>query len=58
LKPQTQEELKQLQAYLQRTDISDKDRQDAERGLNDWFWQSLIDDGLLNDDRREPPATT
>ena len=47
MKPQTQTEIKRCQEYLLRDDISQQDREMAERGLNDWFMASLIEDGLL-----------
>ena len=49
MKPQTQAEIQNCQEYFQRNDISDHDREMAERGLNDWFWQSLIDEGYFNE---------
>jgi hypothetical protein len=58
MKERTKQEIQNCQEFLKQPDISDHDREMAERGLNDWFWQSLIDDGLLNDDRRNPPVTT
>lgn len=44
---QTRLEILRCQKFLQRSDISESDRIAAERGLNDWFCQSLFDEGLL-----------
>lgn len=46
----TQQEIQRCQKFLQRTDISEHDRDMAERGLNDWFLQSVMED---HDDKEE-----
>lgn len=50
MKEQTKKEIQRCQEFLQRTDISEHDREMATRGLNDWFCQSLFDDGLLTNE--------
>lgn len=47
MKEQTKKEIQRCQEYLQRTDISEHDRQMAERGAADWFTASLFEDGLM-----------
>ncbi len=43
-KDRTQAEIKRCQNLLDRADISDRDREDSERGLNDWFCESLMEE--------------
>ena len=56
MKSQTKAEIKQCQAFLENPKISDHDKEMAIRGLNDWFMQSLIEDGLLKVEEMEPRA--
>ena len=41
---QTQAEIERCQQFLERTDLSARDRDMAERGLDDWFWESIWDE--------------
>jgi recombination endonuclease VII len=41
MKAQTKQEISRCQKFLERSDISDRDREMAERGLNDWFLESI-----------------
>lgn len=49
---QTKAELKRCLDYLRAPDVNDPDHsqgiEGAIRGLNDWFCQSLFDEGLLS----------
>jgi hypothetical protein len=47
---QTQQEIERCQKFLQRNDISERDREAAERGLNDWFLQSVMEEFGASDD--------
>lgn len=41
---QAEKEIKRCQKFLERNDISPRDREAAERGLIDWFTESIWDD--------------
>lgn len=40
----TNKEINEVLRFLDRTDISDRDREAAERGLNDWFFELIFDE--------------
>ena len=47
---QTRQEILRCQKFLQRNDISERDREAAERGLNDWFLQSVMEEFGASDE--------
>lgn len=44
MESQSKQEIERCRQFLDRTDISEHDREMAERGLNDWFWESVFDE--------------
>lgn len=38
---QSKKEIQRCLLFLERSDISSREREDAERGLNDWFCESI-----------------
>lgn len=44
MESRTKLEIQRCQEFLNRPDISLHDREQAERGLNDWFCQSIFDE--------------
>lgn len=40
----TNKEINKVLRFLDRTDISERDREAAELGLNDWFFESILDE--------------
>lgn len=42
--PRTRLEISRCLKFLSQPDISPHDREQAERGLNDWFCQSIFDE--------------
>ena len=47
MKTQTRQEIQRCQEFLDQPDISDHERAMAQRGLEDWFCQSIFEDGLM-----------
>jgi hypothetical protein len=50
MESKTEAEIERCQKFLQRSDISEHDREAAERGLNDWFLQSVMEEFGASDD--------
>lgn len=53
----TNQEINQILRYLDRTDISESDRDAAERGLNDWFCEMVLQEFGSLHVFRQPKAT-